>query len=73
MKRYQRKDILMEGQREYLKGRNKIRLKNIILNESMTINEIVKTLKKQKKGKAPGPDGLPTEYYKTSEDSIPFK
>lgn len=73
MKLYQKRDIPVEQQREYLKGTNKIRLKEEqkrILNEPITINKIVETLKKQKKGKAAGLDGFRIEYYKTPKGSL---
>ena len=45
------------------------------LNEPLTYAEIIEALKKQKNGKAPGPDGLPAEYYKKLEEVLlqPFK
>ena len=41
----------------------------------ITHAEIMEALKKQKNGKAPGPDGLPAEYYKEPEEVLfqPFK
>ena len=39
------------------------------LNQSITTSEIMETWKKQENGKAPGPNGLPAEYYKALEET----
>lgn len=45
------------------------------LNEPITIYKITEVIKNQTSGKAPGPDGIPAEYYKKWEDTllIPYK
>lgn len=77
-KLYQIRDIILDKQREYLKSHNLIKLneeqkKNF--NKPISIREIVEAIKNQNKGKSPGPDGLPIEYYSTFEDCLllPYK
>lgn len=39
-------------------------------NALLTMIEISEAIQKQEKDKAPGPDGIPTEYYKQYESII---
>uniref|UniRef100_A0A2D4NQI0 Reverse transcriptase domain-containing protein n=1 Tax=Micrurus surinamensis TaxID=129470 RepID=A0A2D4NQI0_MICSU len=41
-----------------------------MLEERITMMELTEAIKKQKNGKAPGPDGIPAEMYKTLQDSL---
>ena len=43
---------------------------NEALNSRITEEEVLKCLKSLKDGKAPGPDGIPNEFYKFSADVI---
>uniref|UniRef100_A0A8C6VAE5 Reverse transcriptase domain-containing protein n=1 Tax=Naja naja TaxID=35670 RepID=A0A8C6VAE5_NAJNA len=42
----------------------------IMLEENITMMELTEALKKQNTGKAPGPDGLPVEFYKTFQEVL---
>lgn len=75
---YRKKDIQGRMQMQYLKKYNRIRWdeeQKKTLNELIAIYEIIEAIKIQKSGKAPGPDGIPAEYYKKWEDTlfIPYK
>lgn len=41
-----------------------------LLNAPITTSEITEIIKRSKKGKSPGPDGLPIEYYQKFEDQL---
>lgn len=67
-----------KSKKDYLIRSNKIVVteeQKRILNQPFSINVIVQMIKAQKNGKAPGPDGLLAECYKTFEDLllIPYK
>lgn len=46
-----------------------------ILNKPISVAEITEVIKNSKKGKTPGPDGFPVEYYQKFEEQliIPYK
>uniref|UniRef100_A0A670Z2G2 Reverse transcriptase domain-containing protein n=1 Tax=Pseudonaja textilis TaxID=8673 RepID=A0A670Z2G2_PSETE len=41
-----------------------------MLESNITMMELSQALKKQNNGKAPGPDGLPVEFYKTFQELL---
>uniref|UniRef100_A0A670ZBU0 Uncharacterized protein n=1 Tax=Pseudonaja textilis TaxID=8673 RepID=A0A670ZBU0_PSETE len=41
-----------------------------MLEGNITMMELTEALKKQNVGKAPGPDGLPVEFYKTFQEIL---
>lgn len=45
------------------------------MNEPIDVSEIVEPIKNQKRGKTPGPDGLPVGYSRNFEECIllPYK
>lgn len=72
-KLHEKQDIDKEKQKEFLKRHMKMRLEEEQkkeLNEPITVCEIVEAIKKQKKNKTPGPDGIPAEFYKMFEDVL---
>ena len=44
---------------------------NLELNASLSIEEVNKAIKQITSGKAPGPDAIPAEVFKTGSESIP--
>ena len=51
--------------------KNKISLEQrASLDEGITLEELEKTVKKLQKGKSPGPDGIPAEFYQSFWDKI---
>lgn len=40
------------------------------MGEDITVEEISEAIKSMKSGKAAGPDGLPTEFYKSFESKL---
>ena len=44
---------------------------NLELNASLSIEEVNKAIKQITSGKAPGPDAIPAEVFKTDSESIP--
>lgn len=75
---YSKKEATLEDQKIYLEKYGMKQLneeQRKILNDHISLFELIEAVKRQKRGKTPGPDGIPSEYYKTCEESIliPFK
>lgn len=70
---YQKTEISKDLQGEYLRKNNKMIWKEEhkkLLDEPISACEIIETIKRQKSGKAPGPDGIPSEVYNSIQDVI---
>lgn len=73
---YKTSEISKEKIQKYLQEKEFVKFteqKNL-LAAPFTIMEIAEAIRHQKKGKAPGPDGIPAEFYlkKTEETITPF-
>lgn len=70
---YSKKEVKLEDQKTYLQKHGKLKEEQRkILNDPISLFELTDAIKKQKRGKVPG---IPSEYYKTREESVltPFK
>lgn len=73
-KLYSRQVIEPDTIKNYLSNNSNIKKLNEkqkkTLNQAITMAEISQAIKKQKKNKSPGPDGLPSEFYLAFEDEV---
>uniref|UniRef100_A0A670XQU1 Reverse transcriptase domain-containing protein n=1 Tax=Pseudonaja textilis TaxID=8673 RepID=A0A670XQU1_PSETE len=72
-KLYTQENIDDERVKQYLQNANLPQIPKeieIMLESNITMMELTEALKKQNNGKAPGPDGLPAEFYKTLQESL---
>lgn len=75
---YSKKEVELEDQKTYLQKYGMKQLneeERKILNYPISLCELTEAIRRQKRGKVPGPDDIPSEYYKICEESIliPFK
>ncbi|KAJ0055440.1 hypothetical protein NL108_018665 [Boleophthalmus pectinirostris] len=60
---YKEKEIDFNILNEILKSTDKVLKENLLLSRDFTLLELEKSLKSFKRGKSPGADGLPVEFY----------
>ncbi|KAF7247873.1 hypothetical protein EYD10_06117, partial [Varanus komodoensis] len=69
-KLYQKEEISIEKVKEYIRKGDLPKLPEKyqkLLNQEVTIMEVIEAIKRQKNNKTPGLDGLPAEFYKSFE------